>query len=59
MGRKYRYDEVLNLFDSYGLNVIGNEYKNSKTKISAVDSDGYMAHINLEPHHIYIFFPFL
>lgn len=48
MVRKYRYDEVLNLFDNYGLNVIGNEYKNSKTKISAVDSDGYIAHINLE-----------
>lgn len=48
MGRKYKYNEVLDIFNEYGLKVIGDEYKNSKTKISAVDSEGYIAYINLE-----------
>nr|DAK72617.1 MAG TPA: restriction enzyme [Caudoviricetes sp.] len=48
MGKKYKYSEVLNIFNEYGLKVIGDEYKNSKTKISAIDSEGYIAYINLE-----------
>lgn len=48
MGKRYEYNEVVDIFNEYGLKIIGREYKNSKTKITSVDKNGYLAYINLE-----------
>lgn len=47
MGIKYTYEQVKMLFEHRGYELISDCYKNSKTKLKAIDRDGYFYDISL------------